>query len=84
MFKALLLIIVLLGTMGLGYWYGYNNGKNDSITNSDGKSLETKTTEYMERIRSVDIKYKDNDGNIIIPKVEWEKIKKDNNVRNSD
>ena len=78
MFKTLLLLLLIIGACGLGYWYGYTNGKSDGLSHSTERSIETKAVKYLDKIRSVDVKYKDKDGNIMIPKVEWDKIKNEN------
>jgi hypothetical protein len=81
MFKALLLLALIAGACGLGYWYGYNNGRVDGNSHSTERSLETNAGKYLDKLRTVEVKYKDTNGNIVIPKVEWDKMKTDNPIK---
>ncbi len=74
MFKILLLIIVLLGLGGVAYWYGYNNGKADAQTNANARSLENTALQYVDKMKTIEVQYRDKDGNIVIPKVKWDEM----------
>jgi hypothetical protein len=75
MFKAMLLVILIAGVGGMCYWYGYRNGKADGDSHTTARSLENSAGKFLDKMRNVDLKYRDKDGNVVIPKLEWEDMK---------
>ena len=74
MLKLLLCLIAIAGLIGSGYWYGYNVGQKDAMSASHEHSLGSETQKYLDRMRSIEIQYRDKDGNIVIPKVKWDEM----------
>ena len=78
MFKVLFAILIVIGSAGAGYWYGYKLGQEDARSSNQSRSLESKAELYMNKLESIDVQYKDKDGNIVIPKVKWDEMNKQN------
>ena len=76
MLKFLVLLVLFVSCGIAGYWYGYRMGHEDAVASNQSRSLESKTEAYVRTIRSLDIQYTDKDGNIVIPKVQWDEMKK--------
>jgi hypothetical protein len=77
MLKLLLLLIFTGVVAGAGYWYGYDIGQKDASRASHSHSLSSQTEQYLDRLRSIEVQYRDKDGNIVIPKVKWDELNRD-------
>lgn len=80
MLKFIFLLLILGGGALGGYWYGYQIGREDALASNHSRSLETKTEAYLQKVQSIEIRYTDKDGNIVIPKVQWDELKKRENA----
>lgn len=77
MIRLLLLLVVLAAMGGAGYYLGYETGHAAGLARTRAGSVEELKQSYLDRLKGVEVRFQDKDGNITIPKVRWDEVKRD-------